>query len=135
VATVPATARVLAVADVFHALTEPRPHRAALGVEQAGAEIEGAAHAGALDPDAVGAVCAVAGAPIRPMAREWPDGLTDREVEVLRLLAHRRSKKQIAAELGIAPGTVHTHVTHVYQKTGVSTRAGIALYALEHQLL
>jgi DNA-binding NarL/FixJ family response regulator len=69
------------------------------------------------------------------MAREWPVGLTDREVDVLRLLARGRSKKQVAAELVIAPGTVHTHVTHLYQKTGVSTRAGIALFALEHELL
>jgi DNA-binding NarL/FixJ family response regulator len=60
--------------------------------------------------------------------------LTEREIDVLRLLVRGRSKKQIAHELGIARGTVHTHVTHLYQKTGVSTRAGIAVFALEHGL-
>jgi HD-GYP domain-containing protein (c-di-GMP phosphodiesterase class II)/DNA-binding CsgD family transcriptional regulator len=128
-------ARLLAAADAFHAMTEPRPYREALVPEQAGAEVEAAGRAGILDADAVGAVCAVAGAPIAPVAREWPAGLTDREVDVLRLLARGRSKKEVAADLVIAPGTVHTHVTHLYQKTGVSTRAGIALYALEHRLL
>jgi DNA-binding NarL/FixJ family response regulator len=54
---------------------------------------------------------------------------------VLRLLARGRTKKEIARELVIAPGTVHTHVTHVYGKVGVSTRAGIALFALEHGLV
>jgi HD-GYP domain-containing protein (c-di-GMP phosphodiesterase class II)/DNA-binding CsgD family transcriptional regulator len=135
VTTAPRAARVLAAADAFHALTEVRPHRPPLPPERAGAEIEAAARTGSLDPDAVGAVCAAAGTPIERVAREWPAGLTDREVDVLRLLARGRSKKQIAAELVIAPGTVHTHVTHLYQKSGVSTRAGIALFALEHQLL
>jgi HD-GYP domain-containing protein (c-di-GMP phosphodiesterase class II)/DNA-binding CsgD family transcriptional regulator len=135
VTTAPRAARVLAAADTFHALTEVRPHRPALPPERAGAEIETAARTGSLDPDAVGAICEAAGTPIERVARDWPAGLTDREIDVLRLLARGRSKKQIAAELVIAPGTVHTHVTHLYQKTGVSTRAGIALFALERELL
>jgi DNA-binding NarL/FixJ family response regulator len=56
-------------------------------------------------------------------------------VEVLRLLARGLSKKQIAKELVIAPGTVHTHTVHIYEKLGVSTRAGVALFAMEHGLL
>jgi DNA-binding NarL/FixJ family response regulator len=65
----------------------------------------------------------------------WPAGLTDRETEILRLLARGRSKKEIARELVIAPGTVHTHVTHIYAKIGSSTRAGAALFAVEHDLI
>lgn len=128
-------ARVLAAADVLHAATSMRPHRPALPLEQAVAQIEAAVRAGALDATAVGAVCAAAGAPRRPVTRTWPAGLTDREVDVLRLLARGLSKKEIAAELVIAPATVHTHVTHLYQKAGVSTRVGIALFALEHRLV
>ena len=65
----------------------------------------------------------------------WPAGLTDREIDVLRLLARGLSKKEIAKELVIAPGTVHTHTVHIYGKLGVSTRAGVALFAMEHGLV
>lgn len=128
-------ARILAAADVYQALTEQRPHRAALPPEQAVGEIQREVAAGRLDHDAAAAVCAAAGGvlPKRPSSR--PAGLTEREVEILRLLARGRTKKQIAKELVIAPGTVHTHVTHIYAKIGSSTRAGAALFALEHDLL
>jgi HD-GYP domain-containing protein (c-di-GMP phosphodiesterase class II)/DNA-binding CsgD family transcriptional regulator len=130
---VPPLARVLAAADVFQAHTEPRPYRPALAPDAAAAEVESIARTGALDPEAAEAVCATAGVAIRA-APVRPSGLTEREIDVLRLLARGRSKKEIARELSIAPGTVHTHVTHLYQKTGVSTRAGIAVFAVEHQL-
>ena len=45
------------------------------------------------------------------------------------------SEKTIAATLFISSGTVHTHVVHVYEKIGVSTRAAAALFAMEHDLL
>ena len=61
--------------------------------------------------------------------------MTDREVDVLRLLARGMSKKQIARALVIAPGTVHTHTVHIYEKLGVSTRAGVAMLAMEHGLV
>ena len=44
-------------------------------------------------------------------------------------------KKQVARRLGIGEGTVHTHVTHIYEKIGVNSRAAAALFAMEHQLL
>jgi HD-GYP domain-containing protein (c-di-GMP phosphodiesterase class II)/DNA-binding CsgD family transcriptional regulator len=133
IAAVPPLARILAAADVFQARTESRPYRPALAPDAAAAEVESLARAGALDPQAAEAVCATAGVAIRA-APVRPAGLTEREIDVLRLLARGRSKKEIARELKIAPGTVHTHVTHLYQKTGVSTRAGIAVFALEHGL-
>ena len=58
-----------------------------------------------------------------------------REVEVLRLLARGLTKKEIAKALVIAPGTAHTHTVHIYEKLGVSTRAGVALFAVEHGLV
>ena len=57
------------------------------------------------------------------------------EVEVLRHLARGCSEKKIGELLFISPGTVHTHVAHVYEKIGVSTRAAAALFAMEHDLL
>ena len=64
-----------------------------------------------------------------------PAGLTEREAEVLALLARGASNKQIAAELGIAPRTAGHHVEHVYSKLGVSTRAAAALFAVEHGVI
>lgn len=89
----------------------------------------------ALDPQAVRAVLEVAGVRRPDKGRRWPKGLTDREVEVLRLLARGHSLKQIAEQLVISPSTAHTHAAHVYEKAGMSTRAGASLFAMEHGLL
>jgi DNA-binding NarL/FixJ family response regulator len=87
-----------------------------------------------LDHQAVAAVLEAAGHhPTRRVG--FPAGLTGREVEVLRLLVRGRSERQIAAELFIAASTVHTHITHLYDKAGVSTRAGAAVFAMEHGLI
>ena len=64
----------------------------------------------------------------------WPAGLTDREVEVLRLLADGHTKKEISTTLFISPRTTHAHVTNIYRKIGVGTRASAAMYAAEHGL-
>jgi len=65
----------------------------------------------------------------------WPRGLSDREVEVLRLVSRGKSNREIARALSIAEATVHHHVLHVYGKLGVSTRAGAALFAMENDLV
>jgi HD-GYP domain-containing protein (c-di-GMP phosphodiesterase class II) len=130
-AQLPAAACVLAAADAYHAMTEDRPHRAARTGAAAAAELR----AMPLDPDAREAVLAAAGqAEGRPRAA-WPAGLTDREVEVLRLLARGLSNKLIAARLGVSPKTAGNHVQHVYEKAGVRTRAAATLFAMEHGLL
>jgi HD-GYP domain-containing protein (c-di-GMP phosphodiesterase class II)/DNA-binding CsgD family transcriptional regulator len=136
-AAIPVEARVLASADVFHALTERRPHRPPVPPEQAAAVLEAMISAGTLDPEAARAVCECAGVALRRgrTSGPWPAGLTDREVDVLRLLALGNSKKEIAKALVIAPGTVHTHTVHIYEKLGISTRAGAALFATEHGLI
>jgi DNA-binding NarL/FixJ family response regulator len=61
--------------------------------------------------------------------------VTDREVEVLGLIARGRANKQVAATLGISAKTVGHHVEHIYAKAGVTTRAGATLFAMEHGLL
>jgi HD-GYP domain-containing protein (c-di-GMP phosphodiesterase class II) len=128
-------ARVLAAADAFHAMSERRAHRPALEPAAAAEQLEGEARAGRLDGEAVAAVLAAAGQRPARARREWPAGLTEREVEVLRLIARGSSNRQAAAELGLSPKTVGHHVQHVYAKIGVSTRAGAAVFAMEHDLL
>jgi DNA-binding CsgD family transcriptional regulator len=61
--------------------------------------------------------------------------LTDREIEVLRLMAQGRSNRDMAKSLGITPKTVGHHVQHIYNKIGVSTRAAAAVFAVENRLL
>lgn len=128
-------ARVLAAADAYQAMTQPRPHRPALNPGDAERELERDAHAGRLDADAVAAVLAAAGRPIAVMRKERPAGLSDREVEVLGLLARGGSNAQIAERLVISRRTAEHHVQHIYTKIGVSSRAAAALFAMEHDLL
>ncbi|GAA1606848.1 HD domain-containing protein [Kribbella sancticallisti] len=130
----PVAARLLAVADVFQALTQERPHRAALSPEAAADVVLGEVGAGRLDGDCARAVLEAAGqqAPGRLTSR--PAGLSEREVEVLRLLARGRSNAEIARELVVSPRTAEHHVQHIYGKIGVSTRAAAALFAMQHGL-
>lgn len=127
-------ARVLAVADVWCALGEARPHRPALGRDDAARLLRHEAQRGALEARAVEVVLdTTGGAEGRPRA-PWPDALSAREVEVLRGLARGLSNKEIASLLGISPKTAQHHVAHVYEKTGVRSRAAAALYAVRHGL-
>jgi DNA-binding NarL/FixJ family response regulator len=62
-------------------------------------------------------------------------GLTEREIEVLRLTANGLSKRQMAQRLNLSEKTIDSHVTHIYEKIHVSTRAAAALFAVQHNLL
>ena len=62
-------------------------------------------------------------------------GLSERECEVLGLLARGLATKQVARRLGISPKTCDHHIQRLYGKAGVSTRAGATLFALEHGLV
>ncbi len=62
-------------------------------------------------------------------APESPEALTDRETDVLRLLAHGKANKEIAAALGIGEQTVKTHVSSILAKLGVQSRTQAALHA------
>lgn len=133
-AQLPTVARVLAAADVHRALVADRPHRRAHSRERAAEILEVEAAAGRLDPDAVGAVLAAAdGAPRTRRAR--PAGLTERQVEVLALMARGLSNKAIAEALVISPRTAEHHVQDVYARIGVSSRAAAAMFAMQHGLL
>lgn len=134
-AEVPTEARLLAAADAFQAMTEGRPHRSALTPERVAEELGSEARTGRLDPECVRAVLEAVGGQRTKVRTAWPARLSDREVDVLRLLARGRSNKAIAAELFISPRTAEHHVQHIYGKIGVSTRAGAAMFAMEHGLL
>jgi HD-GYP domain-containing protein (c-di-GMP phosphodiesterase class II) len=127
-------ARILAAADAYQAMREPRPHRPERGADDAAAQLRGEVRAGRLDGEAVEAVLGAAGHRV-PRRPEGPAGLTPREVEVLRLLARGLSNKEIARRLVISPKTVGNHVEHIYGKIGASTRARAGLFAMQHGLL
>jgi HD-GYP domain-containing protein (c-di-GMP phosphodiesterase class II) len=126
-------ARVLAAADAYHAMTEPRPRRQALTPEQAAKTLSQEASPGRLDPDAVAAVLEAAGQRVPRLER--PAGLTEREAEVVGMLARGLQTKQVARALGISIKTADRHIQNAYGKLGVSTRAAAALFAMEHGLV
>ena len=128
-------ARVLAAADAYQAMTQPRPHRAAHTPGEAADELLCEASAGRFDPDVTAAVLTEAGQPRAAPRGAHPAGLSDREVEVLGLVAKGCSNPQIGKALDISRRTAEHHVQHIYTKIGVSTRAAVALFALEHDLL
>jgi hypothetical protein len=104
---VPAVARVLAAADAFQGMTQDRPHHRGLAPEAAAAALAEEARAGHLGPR----VCPGGGrggraAPPR-VRTAWPAGLSDREVEVLRLVARGPSNRAAAARFAMEHGLLH----------------------------
>jgi HD-GYP domain-containing protein (c-di-GMP phosphodiesterase class II) len=127
--------KLLAAADTYQAMIERRPNRASHAPEDAAAELKREGRDGRLDHDAVNAVLAAAGHRVAPARRELVAGLTERELDVLRLMARGNATKHIAVQLHIAPKTADNHIQSIYSKINVSTRAGATLFAVEHGLL
>jgi HD-GYP domain-containing protein (c-di-GMP phosphodiesterase class II) len=127
-------AKILAAAEAYQSMIEPRPHRAALSPQAAASVMQQAVRAGAIDAEAARAVLAAAGHRVTAARYTQIAGLTPREVEVLRLIAGGQSIKEIARTLGVAPKTADNHVQNLYAKIGVKTRGGATLFALEHGL-
>ncbi len=126
-------AKVLAACDVASALREDRPHRPAKSLDECVRVLSDEARDGRLDRAVVDAVIAVLRG--RSAVVSGPSPLSDRERSVLALLARGLSNKEIAVALTISPKTVQHHVAHVYEKTGVRSRAAAALYAVERGLV
>ena len=125
--------RVLAAADAYHAMTAARPHRPALTAAEAAVALRAQVASSRLDGAAVDAVLRAAGHRVR-RRREWPAGLTPREVEIVRLLARGLTARAIADRLGISPKTAGSHIEHIYLKTGASNRAQLSLFAMKYGL-
>src|SRR4029078_12973489 len=84
-----------------------------------------------LDPAVQARLVQVAHPP-QPAPALRPDGLTDREVDVLRLIASGMSNGEIAAQLFLSEATVKTHINHIFAKTGSRDRAQATTYAHHH---
>ena len=128
------SARLLAAADSYQAMLEPRPHRPALTPEDAAGQLTKEVTEGRLDGEAVQAVLVSAGHALHRRRAET-SGLTAREVEVLRLVARGLSNKQIAGQLVISAKTVANHVEHIYSKIEVTSRAQACVFAIQHGLI
>ena len=126
--------RLLACAVSYQAALEPRPYREPMSPESAARRLRGRVRDGELDTVAADAVLHAAGHASH-QAKPRPDGLTTREVEVLRLVAQGASNKEIAAKLVISEKTARNHVERTYAKIGVSNRVAASMYALERGLL
>lgn len=102
---------------------------AAHGESAALARVAGAAEACGLSSDAVEQM--LASSPEGEAPRK-PPGLTDREIQVIRLLASGATAKQVATKLGCSASTVHNHLHHIYTKLNVTGQAQALLMAREH---
>jgi HD-GYP domain-containing protein (c-di-GMP phosphodiesterase class II) len=127
-------ARVLAAADTYQALLETRPHRPARSRTEAAAQLRSDVEAGKLAAEAVEAVLAAAGHRAKT-PQPAASNLSPRELEVLALVARGATNKEVASELGISAKTAGRHLEHIYEKLGVTTRAGATMLALERGLL
>jgi HD-GYP domain-containing protein (c-di-GMP phosphodiesterase class II) len=127
--------RVLAAADAYRTSVEARPGAVPMSSSAAAQHLRDEARAGCLDGDAVQGVLETAGDQHHARARRIrPAGLTERQIEVLRLVAWGLSNPEIADRLVISRRTAENHVQDVYTKIGVSTRAAAAMFAMEHGL-
>lgn len=131
-----AAARVLGVCDAIVALGEARPHRAARSAEAVRDQIHADVAAGGYDARIADAALAAAGIEsARRGTSGAPCGLSERELEVLGWVARGKTNKEIAIVLGLSPKTVQHHVAHIYEKIGVYSRAGAAIFAMEQRLI
>ena len=138
---IPPGARILAVADRYDELTHGLPGHPPLDSESALERLYddcGKAFAEecvrALDEE-LRADGTTKGRARGSSKRQWPRGLTTREVELLRLLAGGLSRREVAKAAFLSEHTVRHHLEHIYDKIGVRTRVAATLFAVEHDLL
>jgi len=127
-------ARILAAADMAVAMSETRPYREALSPAAIAKELVAEVSAGHVDASAADAVLASLGLKTRAVAR-YAHPVSDRELEVCRLIAHGKMNKEIADVLGITVRTVQNHVAHIFDKLGVHSRSGVAVWLVENDFV
>lgn len=125
-------ARILAAADMAVAMSEARPYRAALSPADIARELIAEANAGGVDASAADAVLASLGMKMHIVPRR-AHRVSDRELEVCRLIAHGKMNKEIADVLGISLRTVQNHVAHIFDKLGLHSRSGVAVWLVENE--
>ncbi len=145
---IPPGACIIAVADAFDELTHAAPGRPALDLDSALRELAqgiGTRFTPACFDALIWAVGKESAPEIEqveerdssadPLRAAWPAGLTDREVDVLRLLSTGASRRDMAEELAVSEHTIRHHLEHIYGKIDVHTRVAATLFAIEHDLL
>lgn len=128
----PVSACILAVADDFQDRLQAQPDHDPRDVLKAMQPDAGTL----FSPECLAALAEEVGAVVpKPQRREWPAGLTAREVEVLQQVVKGNTNRQIAQELVISERTVAHHLEHIYDKIGISSRAAAVFFAMEHELI
>ena len=136
---IPLGARIIAVADRYDELSSEMPGRTTMeqkdALDQMAKEVDTA-----LCPESFDGLVHVLEGQEHPQRqrstrRQWPMGLTDREVDVLRLIAKGMNRAQVADSLTVSESTVRSHLEHIYSKAGVNSRAGATMFAMEHALV
>ena len=125
-------ARILAAADMAVAMSEARPYRPALSPAAVARELMSEASAGGVDASAADAVLASLGMKMHIVPRPT-HRVSDRELEVCRLIAHGKMNKEIADVLGISLRTVQNHIAHIFDKLGLHSRSGVAVWLVENE--
>jgi HD-GYP domain-containing protein (c-di-GMP phosphodiesterase class II) len=129
---IPLGGRILAVADSFTILSQTEgpsdPERALKAMKPLVAS--------EFDPDCYEALVAAKGGKTaaRPLRARVAGNLTDREIEVLRLVCSGRTNREIASALVLSGKTVEHHLEHVYNKLGVSSRTAASVFAVQNGL-
>jgi len=130
-----AGAGVLAATEIYVGMTTDRADRPAHSPADAAAEIRRLESEGVIASRACRAVLVAAGhgesEALSTRRPKNPGGLSEREVDVLRLAARGLTARQIGDRLFISPKTTDHHIQHIYNKIGVSTRAAAALWAMQ----
>ena len=111
-----------------------RSAREALSPAAIAEELVAEVSAGHVDASAADAVLASLGLKARTVPR-YAHPVSDRELEVCRLIAHGKMNKEIADVLGITLRTVQNHVAHIFDKLGVHSRSGIAVWLVENDFV
>jgi HD-GYP domain-containing protein (c-di-GMP phosphodiesterase class II) len=132
---IPMGAQLVAIADRFDDLTHDGPGSAARDADEALDMLRGEAGS-AFAPAIVASLEAVLGngPPAARPPEAVPGTLSEREAEVLRLASRGLTRRDIANRLSISEHTVRHHLSHIYDKIGVTTRVGATLWALSHDV-
>ena len=134
-ASIPAGARLLAVADAYQAMIQRRAHRSSSPRKMPPQSYKPAPIVGVSTISAYARSWRSSASPRSPLDVSGPPALPTAKSKVLRLAAQGFSNRQIGDALSISPKTADHHIQHIYTKIGVSTRAGAAIFAMEHDLL
>lgn len=131
----PIAARILAVANAYQAMSEPRSYRSPFEPKEIAQIMQQEAVSRRFDVEVVNAALKATGHKLKSRRRQWPGGLSQREVEVLRLIAQGNTNQAIATKLNLSVKTVGHHVQHIYNKLNVSTRSAATLFAMQNDLI